>query len=272
MLLTREEMRFDFGGARFELPRDRDSLGWIFSQFLYGEVTGIQVGHWIHNAPDLEAASFLARQCAQELSHVRLMRHVFDRLGVEPRPAHRLVRFMATGLMGSVWEEHVCLEMALGEGYVLNVFYALQDTIPDEEIVRLLGVAARQEETHVEFGERQTALASQDPRTRARLLGMSIVSLLAMQRLGGFLRRSVDAAHPVWGQMPAFADHVARVAELRLQRTGILDRPLRQLRTARRSQLVAAGLFWRTMAPLRPRRRRLTHTYLEDPILQPRTG
>ena len=76
MLLTREEIRFDFGSARFELPRDRESLGWIFSQFLYGEVTGIQVGHWIHHAPDLESAQFLARQCAQELAHVRIIRSV----------------------------------------------------------------------------------------------------------------------------------------------------------------------------------------------------
>ena len=60
MLLEREEIRFDFGAAAFELPRDRDMLGWIFSQFLYGEVTGIQVGHWIHHAPDLESARFLA--------------------------------------------------------------------------------------------------------------------------------------------------------------------------------------------------------------------
>lgn len=267
MLLSRDEIRYDFGAARFELPRDRESLGWIFSQFLYGEVTGIQVGHWIHNAPDLEAAQFLARQCAQELSHVRLMRHVFDRLGVEPQPAHRLVRFLATGLMGSGWEEHVCLEMALGEGYVLNVFYALQETIPDADIVRLLAAATRQEETHVEFGERQTALAARDDATRRRLLGMSIVSLLAMRRLGGYLRRTVDVHHPVWGQMPAFADHIARVAELRLQRTGVLDRPLAALHPARRAQLAAAGLFWRGVAPLRPRRRRLTRTYLEDPSL-----
>src|SRR5262245_18921805 len=137
MLLTRDEIRYDFGGARFELPRDRDSLAWVFSQFLYGEVTGIQVGHWIHNAPDLASARFLAMQCSQELAHVRLVRTIFDRLGAQPLPAHRLVRFLSTGLMGAGWEEHVCLEMALGEGYVLAVFYALLDTIPDDEIVRL---------------------------------------------------------------------------------------------------------------------------------------
>lgn len=268
MLLSRDEMRFDFGGARFELPRDRDSLGWIFSQFLYGEVTGIQVGHWIHHAPNLECAQFLARQCAQELSHVRVMRAVFDRLQVEPQPAHRLVRFLATGLMGAGWEEHVCLEMALGEGYVLCVFYALQDTIPDDEIVRLLRAATRQEETHVEFGEGQTALAARDPGMRRHLLGMSLVSLMGVRRLGAALRRRVDASHPVWGRMPEFAAHIAAVSELRLLRAGVLDAPLDRMSGARKARLAAAGLAARAVAPLRPGRRpRLTRTYLADPSI-----
>jgi len=268
MLLTADEIRFDFGAARFELPRDRDSLGWIFSQFLYGEVTGIQVGHWIHHAPDLESAQFLARQCAQELSHVRLMRAVFDRLGVEPQPAHRLVRFLATGLMGSGWHEHVCLEMALGEGYVLTVFYALLDTIPDPEIVRLLRVATRQEETHVAFGEEQTRRAARDPRLRRRLLGMSLVSLLGMRRLGGAMRRRADGGHPVWRALPAFADHMAAVSELRMQRLGLLDGPLARVPRWRRIQLVTEGLTARVLAPLLPARRRLlTSTYLLDPSI-----
>jgi hypothetical protein len=268
MLLTRDEIAFDFHAAQFDLERDREALGWIFSQFLYGEVTGIQVGHWIHHAPDLAAAQFLARQCAQELAHVRLMRAIFDRLGIEPQPAHPLVRFLATGLMGSGWNEHVCLEMALGEGYVLTVFYALQATIPDAEIVRLLHSATRQEETHVAFGEEQTRAAGRDPHVRRRLLGMSLVSLLAMRRLGGAMRRRADAAHPVWRQLPAFAQHTATVTELRLQRLGLLDRPLAALPRWQRAQLVTEGLAARVMAPLLPaRRRRLTSTYLLDPAL-----
>ena len=64
MRVSRDELRFDFGGARFRLPRDRALLGWIVDQFLYGEVTGIQVGHWLYGAPSLEAATFFARQAA----------------------------------------------------------------------------------------------------------------------------------------------------------------------------------------------------------------
>ena len=61
MLLSREEMTFDWGGARLDPARDRAVLGWMMNQFLYGEVTGIQCGHWLYAAPDLEAARFFAR-------------------------------------------------------------------------------------------------------------------------------------------------------------------------------------------------------------------
>jgi len=42
MLLSREEMTFDFRGARLDPQRDRKLLAWVTNQFLYGEVTGIQ--------------------------------------------------------------------------------------------------------------------------------------------------------------------------------------------------------------------------------------
>ena len=41
MLLTREEMTFDFQGAKLDPTKDRELLEWMFNQFLYGEVTGI---------------------------------------------------------------------------------------------------------------------------------------------------------------------------------------------------------------------------------------
>jgi hypothetical protein len=30
----------------------------MLNPFLYGEITGMQVGHWLYDAPDLEAAKF----------------------------------------------------------------------------------------------------------------------------------------------------------------------------------------------------------------------
>jgi hypothetical protein len=268
MLLGRDEIRYDFGGAAFDLPRDRELLGWVFSQFLYGEVTGIQVGHWIHHAPDLESARFLAMQCAQELAHVRLVRRIFDHLEASPQPAHRWVKFLSTGMMGASWDEHVCLEMALGEGAVLAVFYALIDTVPDAAIRRLLETAARQEETHVAFGERHTQRAARDPRRRRHLLALSLLSLAVLQRLAAATARRAHDAHPVWRQVPAFAQHTAAVAELRLLRLGILEAPLASLPRRRRWRLIAAGGLARAVVPLRPRRRRLlTQTYLQDPLV-----
>src|SRR5215475_1817773 len=116
MRVSRDELRFDFGGARFRLPRDRALLGWIVDQFLYGEVTGIQVGHWLYRAPSLEAATFFARQAAEELSHVRQFLRIYELIGERPGPAHRVIRFMATGSMGTDYAEHVATEMAVGEG------------------------------------------------------------------------------------------------------------------------------------------------------------
>jgi hypothetical protein len=58
MLLTREEMAFDFHGAKLDPVKDKEIIVWSVQQFLYGEITGIQIGHWLYNAPDLESARF----------------------------------------------------------------------------------------------------------------------------------------------------------------------------------------------------------------------
>jgi hypothetical protein len=47
MLLTREEMSFDFQGGTLDPVRDRSTIEWMMNQFLYGEMTGIQCGHWL---------------------------------------------------------------------------------------------------------------------------------------------------------------------------------------------------------------------------------
>jgi hypothetical protein len=156
MLLTREEMTFDFRGARLDPVRDREILAWMMNQFLYGEVTGIQCGHWLYEAPDLDAARFFSRQAVEEFQHVDNFVRILRLLGAEPAPAHPLVRFLSTGMMPGSFEEHVCLEMALGEGLVLMALYGIIDTIDHDEIRSVLERAVKQEERHVEFGERRT--------------------------------------------------------------------------------------------------------------------
>jgi len=290
MLLTRDEMTFDFAGGRLDPGRDRELLEWMFNQFLYGEVTGIQVGHWLYDAPDFEAAKFLARQSLEEMQHVDNFLRIMAMLGCRPRPAHPAVRFLATGMMGGSWAEHVALEMAQGEGFVLQAFYAVIDTLDHRPSVDILRRAVKQEERHVEFGEQQTVKAIEGKGwLRRRLLGLSLVSMWGVRRLARYMERRLSRAgassgaigatgeHPVMKHLPAFLDHANRCAELRLRRIGVLDRPLAELSGARRALLVAeayggkllGGLASLIALPLRllplwPKKKRLTDTYLRD--------
>ncbi len=293
MLLTRQEMTFDFAGAKLDPARDRELLEWMFNQFLYGEVTGIQVGHWLYAAPDFEAAKFLARQSLEEMQHVDNFLRIMAMLGCRPKPAHAAVRFLATGMMGGSWAEHVALEMAQGEGFVLQAFYAVIDTLDHKPSVDILRRAVKQEERHVEFGEQQTAKAIEGKGwLRRRLLGLSLVSMWGVRRLARYMENRLStsggappgspraqgtAEHDVMKHLPAFLAHANVCAELRLLRIGVLDRPLAELSAARRALLVAeayggkllGGLVSLLTLPLRllplwPRKKRLTDTYLRD--------
>jgi bacterioferritin (cytochrome b1) len=279
MLLTRDEMTFDFGGAKLDPVRDRELLEWMFNQFLYGEVTGIQCGHWLYDAPDFEAAKFLARQSLEEMQHVDNFLRIMTMLGCHPKPAHPVVRFLATGMMGGSWAEHVALEMAQGEGFVLQAFYAVIDTLDHKPTVDILRRAVKQEERHVEFGEQQTAKAIEGRAwLRRRLLGLSLVSMWGVTRLARFMGKRVPEDHVVLKHMPKFLEHANECAELRLRRIGVLDRPLAELSGAKRALLVAeayagkalGGLVSLVTLPLRllpfwPKKKRLTDVYLRDP-------
>lgn len=268
MRISREELRFDFGGARFRLPRDRELLGWIVDQFLYGEVTGIQVGHWLYAAPSLEAATFFARQAAEELAHVRVFLRIHELLGTRPGPAHPVVRFLSTGAMGTDYAEHVATEMAVGEGLVLGVFQALIDTVEHPEIVQLLEAAARQEERHVAFGEAETVrLVRERPGLASELLGANLLTLLALPRLSRFIQRRLPPDHEVLRYTEAFLQHVVRLTELRLQRLGVLNGPLADLGWGRRAWLLCGAFVQHQLHRFR-RPKRLTDTYLGDPLVQ----
>jgi hypothetical protein len=275
-------MTFDFGGARLDPARDRVALGWMMNQFLYGEVTGIQIGHWLYDAPDLESARFLARQAVEEFQHVDNFLRIMAMLGVEPASPHRALRFLATGMMGSSWSEHVALEMAAGEGFVLMCFYAIIDTLEHKGVTDILRRAVRQEERHVDFGERQTMkLIEGRPWLRRRLLGLNLVSLWAVRRLARYMAGHLPSGSPVLAQLPAFALKVADSHEVRLRRMGLLDRPLAEVSWLHRAALVAeayagkalegvAGLFvaLARLLPGVPKKRRLTETYLDDPAIR----
>jgi hypothetical protein len=285
MLLSREEMAFDFHGAKLDPIADKDVIVWSVQQFLYGEITGIQIGHWLYNAPDLESARFLSRQAVEEFQHVGNFLRILEILRARPEKAAGPVRFLATGLMGNDWAEHVALEMALGEGLVLQAFYAMIDTVAEDEVVAILKRGVKQEERHVEFGEQQTAKVIQGkPWLRRRLLGLALVSLWGVSRLEALMKRRLPMDHPALKQLPDLVRHTVRVAELRLMRIGLIDRPLSEVSAARKLGFVleayagklAGGLLRAVLAvvlfPLRllgffgPRR--LTDTYLDDPLIR----
>jgi hypothetical protein len=281
MLLTRQEMTFDFQGARFDPVADRALLGWLLNQFLYGEVAANQIGEWLYEAPDLESARFLARQAVEELQHVDSFVRIMALLQTRPGSAHPIVRFLVTGLKATSWAEHVALIMAAGEGMVLTIFYALIDTLDHRQSIEILQRAARQEERHVDFGERQTMrLLERRPALKRRLLGFNLASLWAVRRLAAVMeRRFANVASAVMRQLPAFARTVAATHELRLRRMGLLDGPLAEVPRWRQLMLVveahAGKLLGRAAAffaaPFRALgllpRRRLTDVYLADPAL-----
>jgi bacterioferritin (cytochrome b1) len=227
----------------------------------------------------MEAAKFLARQSLEEMQHVDNFLRIMAMLGCRPKPAHAAVRFLATGMMGSSWAEHVALEMAQGEGFVLQAFYAVIDTLDHKPSVDILRRAVKQEERHVEFGEQQTAKAIEGkPWLRRRLLGLSLVSMWGVRRIAGYMEKRLPADHVVLKHLPAFLAHANQCAEMRLRRIGVLDRPLTEISGAKRAALVAeayggkalGGLGSLLMLPLRalpfwPKKKRLTDTYLADP-------
>jgi bacterioferritin (cytochrome b1) len=283
MLLTREEMTFDFQGGTLDPVRDAELLEWMFNQFLYGEMTGIQVGHWLYeHAPDYEAAKFLARQSLEEMQHVDNFLRIMAMIGAKPKPAHGAVRFLATGMMGGSWAEHVSLEMAAGEGFVLMAFYAVIDTLDHKPSVDILRRAVKQEERHVEFGEQQTMKSIEGKGwLRRRLLGLNLVSMWGVRRLAKFMAKRLPEDHPLLKHLPAFLELTIRCNETRLLRMGMVDRPIRELSGARRAALVTeayagkalGGLVSLVTLPFRVLpgfralfgKKRLTETYLSDP-------
>jgi hypothetical protein len=274
MLISREELRFNFQGAAFDLGKDEDRrlLGWIFNQFLYGEVTGIQCGHWLYRAPSLQAASFLAKQAGEELSHVRKILRIFSLLGEKPGRPHRAIVFLSTGMMGGSWGEHVALEMAIGEGLVLGVFYAMADTIKHPEIHKILENALVEEERHVEFGERETLeWLGAHPSSKKLLLGLALVQVMALRALKKFivgrLQKTYGTKHPVLGQFEGFYDHTMRFLELRIDRLGLSSAPLQEIGLGRRLMLIAGIPFRKIAAKIAFRQPLLTATYLSDSAL-----
>jgi hypothetical protein len=150
------------------------------------------------------------------------------------------------------------------------VFYALIDTIEDAHIVKILSSAARQEERHVAFGERETQkLLNEHPRWADDLLGLNLVSLLGIRRLAGFVHKKLGQEHEVLRQAPAFLQRMVEVLEMRLQKMGVLRRPLREISAGKRAWLISRAYAKHWLPEFKPRPKLLTETYLSDPQVRP---
>lgn len=291
MIFTREQLKFDFGSARFNVgrPEERVFLAWVFNQFLYGEVTGIQCGHWLYQSPSLNAAQFIAKQATEELAHVRKILRILTLLNEKPAAPHWAVRFLATGAMGQTWGEHVTLEMALGEGLVLQAFYAMAETIDHPEIQKILEQAVADEERHVAFGERECQLwLEKNPRDRTYLLAQAYLQQAALRAFRRSLMKRLQREpwardHAVLNQFDAFYSKTVKMMDARVVAIGLSPRPIEEFTTAQWVLLLARffarkGFAW-VSRPLKKiaskltlglffKQRLLTDTYLGDPMVQ----
>ncbi|MGZ3699732.1 MAG: ferritin-like domain-containing protein, partial [Bdellovibrionota bacterium] len=235
---------------------------------------GIQCGHWLYHAPSLQAASFLAKQAGEEFSHVRKILRIFSILGEEPGQAHPAIRFLSTGQMGSSWGEHVTLEMALGEGLVLGVFYAMADTIPEPEIRKILETSSLEEQRHVEFGEREAMdWLKAHPRSRKILLAQALIQTIALHKLKGFvlgrLRSEENESHPVLARFDRFYEHSLRCLDARIERLGLSPKPLSRIGALERAWLIGTLPLRKLAARILTRKPALlTKVYLQDPALE----
>lgn len=263
-----------------DLERDRDFLTWLFSQFLYGEVTGIQCGHWLMRAPTLEAATFIARQSVEELSHVKRMHRILgllhsgQKLRIEP--VHPVVRFLSTGMMSKDWAHHVTIEMALGERMVLEMFKILEASIQHPEIKSILQSAIPEETRHAEFGHREALKwLRKHPRDRRHLRTQVLIQEGVLRAMRWWMRRRWSKS--VSSELAAFMNTAMdQVLNRFLDQVDALGLVAPSTSAAPKSLFqkmlwVAIGLLaspWDRWNLMRRRPRPLTDTYREDPWLE----
>src|SRR5262249_44561005 len=141
------------------------------------------------------------------------------------------------------------------------------------------------EERHVWFGEEQTKKAIVGkPWLKRRLLGLALVSLWGVGRLESFMKKRLDMNHDALKHLPELLRHSVKMAEIRFERIGLIDRPLSELSTARKLALVGEAYLGKlieglvgfvlaiVLLPFKLfgwfGKKRLTDTYLDDPLVR----
>jgi hypothetical protein len=218
--MTSLEPQFDFQGATFDLhdPEDRAIIGFMLSQALYGEATGVYCGKSLYSAHSLEAAKFYVRQARQELNHLEMFADIFRKLDLQPDPPHWAIKLLASH--NNYYPLKVLMEHAVGEGMVLDIFRdVLLQTLPDDDervpdVKKRLRVVCLEEEEHVAWGESETIrLLKESPWLRTPFYGLVELQMMVAPLITvAFSRRF--KGHPVLVHVPGFVAHVrARVMD-----------------------------------------------------------
>ncbi|HRP68443.1 MAG TPA: hypothetical protein PLY93_02840 [Turneriella sp.] len=157
-----------------KLPDDNKLLAFIFARFIDGELTGLKEGNTLNYAPTLDAADFLAKQIRDEIRHARMYRTLYQSVSdTSTLSSPWLLKLIMNPIHGRLWTEHCFLDKAVGERWVLYLMETIAAHIEDRKIKNYLNTIAKDERTHIAFGEEQTRLkAAQSAFWRFYLWGL----------------------------------------------------------------------------------------------------
>lgn len=259
---------YDFDRGVFDLddPGDRKIIGFILSQALYGEATGVYCGRSLYSAGSLEAAKFYVRQARQELAHLELFADIFRILELEPTGAHWVLKLLATH--NDYYPLKVFMEHAVGEGMVLDIFKdLLLQTLPDSDprvhgIKKKLQAVCRDEGEHVAWGEKETQrILEERPWLRLPFYGLLELQMALIPLLARALPPTARQ-HPVLKHSEGFIAHVRNHVLAQGRRLGYV--PPTRPGAVTRSLAMIAGLALYARSRLARSRSRLDKTYLRE--------
>lgn len=260
--------QFDFEGATFDLaaPEDREIIGFLLSQALYGEATGVYCGKSLYAAGSLEAARFYVRQARQELNHLELFADIFRELELTPTPGHWVVRLLSAH--NNYYPLKVLMEHAIGEGMVLDIFRdVLLQTLPADDprvprILKKLRAVCREEVEHVAWGEKETRRLLQDkPWLRVPYYGLIELQLMVAPLIARGMARRYPS-HRVMRHLPRFMAHI--VGRVREQGRALGIVPATRPSLPARLWAMSAGVALFVRSQLARSSSKMEHIYLRE--------
>lgn len=218
-------------GTKLRLPEDRELLAFVFARFIDGEFTGLKEGYALNYAPDLESADFLAKQIRDEIRHAKMYRRLYASLGITGKvpQGNWLLQTIMAPITGRMWLEHCFLDKAIGERWVLDLMETLIAQVADKRVVTNLKAIARDEKSHIAFGEAQTRIHLGKSRFKrwylwGLFLRVDFALAIARRLTGRLIRRRYSAA-----AADLLLDFFVRAREqIAIDAAGILDVAVRR--------------------------------------------